>query len=37
VAKEYIVFNNPRAQPDDLAEEIVGMLVRVRRHLPRRR
>ena len=37
VAKEYVVFNNPRAATADLAEEMVRMLVRVRRHLPRRR
>jgi hypothetical protein len=37
VAKEYVVFNNPRATSGDLAEEMVRMLVRVRRHLPRRR
>lgn len=37
VAKEYVVFNNPRAASADLAEEMVRMLVRVRRHLPRRR
>ena len=36
VAKEYVVFNNPRARPDDFAEEMVRMLVRVRRHLRRR-
>ena len=39
VAKEYVVYNNPRAEPDELAEELVRMLVRVRRHLrarPRR-
>jgi len=36
VAKEYIVYNNPRAGPDELAEEMVRMLVRVRRHLPRK-
>ncbi len=36
VAKEYIVYNNPRAAPDDLGEELVRMLVRVRRHIPRR-
>lgn len=36
VAKEYVVYNNPRAAPDDLAEEMVRMLVRVRRHLPRK-
>jgi hypothetical protein len=37
VAKEYVVYNNPRAGSDDLAEELVRMLVRVRRHLPTRR
>ena len=37
VAKEYVVYNNPRADPDELAEELVRMLIRVRRHLPRRR
>jgi hypothetical protein len=37
VAKEYVVYNNPRAAPDDLAEELVRVLVRVRRHMPRRR
>jgi len=36
VAKEYVVYNNPRADGDDLAEELVRMLVRVRRHLPAR-
>lgn len=36
VAKEYVVYNNPRADPGDLAEEMVRMLVRVRRHLPRK-
>ena len=36
VAKEYVVYNNPRAAPDDLAEEMIRMLVRVRRHLPRK-
>lgn len=36
VAKEYIVYNNPRAASDELAEEMVRMLVRVRRHLPRK-
>jgi hypothetical protein len=36
VAKEYVVYNNPRASSDDFAEEMVRMLVRVRRHLPRR-
>ncbi len=37
VAKEYVLYNNPRAANEDLAEEMVRMLVRVRRHLPRRR
>ncbi|MDQ3765754.1 MAG: ATP-binding protein [Actinomycetota bacterium] len=37
VAKEYVVYNNPRAPSEELAEEMVRMLVRVRRHLPRRR
>jgi hypothetical protein len=37
VAKEYVVFNNPRAGAEELGEEMVRMLVRVRRHLPRRR
>lgn len=37
VAKEYVVYNNPRAEPNDLAEEMVRMIIRVRRHLPRRR
>lgn len=37
VAKEYVVFNNPRATSEDLGEELVRMLIRVRRHLPRRR
>lgn len=36
VAKEYVVFNNPRASSDELGEELVRMLVRVRRHLPKR-
>lgn len=36
VAKEYVLYNNPRASNDDLAEELVRMLVRVRRHLRRR-
>jgi hypothetical protein len=36
VAKEYVVYNNPRAASDELAEEMVRMLVRVRRHLPRK-
>ncbi|HET6691006.1 MAG TPA: ATP-binding protein [Miltoncostaeaceae bacterium] len=37
VAKEYVVYNNPRAPSEDVAEELVRVLVRVRRHLPRRR
>ncbi len=36
VAKEYVIYNNPRAEPADIGEELVRMLVRVRRHLPRR-
>jgi hypothetical protein len=36
VAKEYVVYNNPRAASDELGEELVRMLVRVRRHLPSR-
>jgi len=36
VAKEYVVYNNPRASSDELGEELVRMLVRVRRHIPRR-
>ena len=36
VAKEYVVYNNPRATSDDLGEELVRMLIRVRRHLPKR-
>ena len=36
VAKEYVVYNNPRAQPTELAEEMVRVIVRVRRHLPTR-
>jgi hypothetical protein len=37
VAKEYVVYNNPRASSDDVGEELVRMLVRVRRHIPGRR
>jgi hypothetical protein len=37
VAKEYVVYNNPRSAGEDLAEEMVPMLVRVRRHMPKRR
>jgi hypothetical protein len=36
VAKEYVVYNNPRASSNEFGEELVRMLVRVRRHLPRR-
>ena len=36
VAKEYVVYNNPRSASAELGEEMVRMLVRVRRHLPRR-
>lgn len=36
VAKEYVVYNNPRAEPNDLGEEMVRMVIRVRRHLPKR-
>ncbi len=36
VAKEYVVYNNPLASAEELAEEMVRMLVRVRRHLGRR-
>ena len=37
VAKEYVVYNNPRAGAAELGEEMVRMMVRVRRHQPRRR
>jgi hypothetical protein len=37
VAKEYVLYNNSNVNNDDLAEEMVRMLVRVRRHLPKRR
>lgn len=37
VAKEYVVYNNPMAAPPELAEEMVRMVVRVRRHLTRRK
>jgi hypothetical protein len=37
VAKEYVLYNNPRAANEDFGEEMVRMLVRVRRHLPKRR
>lgn len=35
VAKEYVVYNNPRSRSDELAEEMVRVIVRVRRHMPR--
>ncbi len=37
VAKEYVVYNNPMAAAPELAEEMVRMVIRVRRHLIRRR
>jgi hypothetical protein len=37
VAKEYVVYNNPRASSDEVTEEMVRLLVRLRRHLPSRR
>lgn len=37
VAKELVVYNNARSSPDELAEEMVKVLVRVRRHMPRAR
>lgn len=37
VAKEYIVHNNPQASADEVVEEMVQILVRLRRHLPGRR
>lgn len=37
VAKEYVVYNNPMAAPPELAEEMVRMVVRVRRHLTPRK
>ena len=36
VAKEYVIYNNSRAPASVLGEELVRMLTRVRRHLPRR-
>lgn len=35
VAKEYVVYNNPRVRSDELGEEMVRMLVRLRRHMRR--
>ena len=37
VAKEYVVYNNPVASGEVTAEDMVRMVVRVRRHLQRRR
>lgn len=37
VAKELVLYNNPRGAPNELAEEMVRMLVQVRRHLPAKR
>ena len=37
VAKEYVVYNNPVASGHVIAEEMVRMVVRVRRHLQKRR
>jgi hypothetical protein len=37
VAKEYVVYNNPVATGPATAEEMVRMVVRVRRHLQKRR
>ena len=36
VVKEYVVYNNPRATSEDVAEDMVRLLVRVRQHVPRR-
>lgn len=36
VAKELVLYNNPRAEANDLGEEMVRMLVRVRKHMPRK-
>ena len=36
VTKEYVVYNNPRAEPLEIGEELIRMLVRVRRHIPKR-
>jgi hypothetical protein len=35
VVKEYVVYNQPRAAGEQVAEEMIRMLVRVRRHVPR--
>jgi hypothetical protein len=36
VAKVYVAYNNPRAESGEIGEELVRMLVRVRRHIPKR-
>jgi hypothetical protein len=36
VVKEYVVYNSPRATSEEVAEDMVRLLVRVRQHLPRR-
>jgi hypothetical protein len=36
VTKEYVVYNNPRAEAQEIGEELIRMLVRVRRHIPKR-
>ncbi len=35
VVKEYVVYNQPRASAEVVAEEMIRILVRVRRHVPR--
>lgn len=37
VAKEFVVYNNPRASADAIGEDMVRMLVRLRRHIQRNR
>lgn len=37
VAKEYVVYNNARATGDEVAEEMVRLMIRLRRHMPLRR
>ena len=37
VAKEYVVYNNPRAAGAEVAEEMVRLMIRMRRHMPARR
>lgn len=31
-----MVYNNPRTEPNNLGEEMVRMVIRVRRRLPKR-